>query len=90
MADSHTTSVTTAGPAPFTHDGYRLYVFDGEPRMVDKDIGERIGWKRTNQIRTLIKRNLAELEFYGLVRLVTSPIPQGGRGRGRTKDGTAP
>lgn len=87
MADSQTTSATTAGPVLFTHDGYKLYVFDGEPHMLDKDVGERIGWKKTNQIRSLIKRKFAELEFFGLVRLVISPIPQGGRGKGRTKDG---
>lgn len=88
MADSHPTSVTAAGPALFTHDGYRIYVFDGEPRMMDLDIGKRIGRKRAREIRDLIKDNLEDLEFYGLVRLVTAPIPQGGRGKGRTKDGT--
>lgn len=75
-------------PALFTHDGYRLYVFDGVPHMMDIDIGKRIGRKRAREIRDLIKENFEDLEFYGLVRLVTAPIPQGGRGKGRTEDGT--
>ena len=98
MADSQTTSVATAGPALFTHDGYRLYVFDGEPMMMDLDIGKRIGRKRAREIRALIKDNLEDLEFYGLVRLVTAPIPQGGprrdqgphRGADRGGEGTGP
>lgn len=88
MADSQTTCVATAGPALFTHDGYRLYVFDGEPRMMDVDIGKRIELAKATNIRTLIEANLADLEFYGLVHFENAPIPQGGRGRGRTKDGT--
>lgn len=87
MADSQTTSVTTAGPALFTHDGYRLYVFDGVPYMLDLDVGKRVERKRAREIRDLIKENFEDLEFYGLVRSLTAPIPQGGRGKGRTKDG---
>lgn len=81
MTDSQTTAVTTAEPALFTHDGYRLYVFDGEPRIMDVDIGKRIGRKKATNIRTMIEENLKDIEFYGLVRLVSAPIPQGGRPR---------
>lgn len=56
MADSHTTSVTTAGPALFTHDGYELYVFDGVPCMLDTDIGNRLGMAEDKAIRKLIER----------------------------------
>lgn len=63
MADSQTTSVTTAGPALFTHDGYRLHIFDGEPCMLDTDLGKRLGMAEAKAIRKLIKRQEANLRL---------------------------
>lgn len=68
MADSQTTSVTTVGPTLFTHDGYRLYVFDGEPCMFDEDLGTRLGFTRGRDVRKLIKRQEANLEIIGNLR----------------------
>lgn len=61
MADSHSTSVTIAEPALFTHDGYRLYVFDGVPCMLDTDLGKRLGMAEAKAIRKLIKRQESNL-----------------------------
>lgn len=55
------TSTKTMGdgaiePALFTHDGYRLHVFDGVPCMLDTDLGKRLGMAEDKAIRKLIER----------------------------------
>lgn len=55
------TSTKTMGdaalePALFTHDGYRLHVFDGVPCMLDTDLGKRLGMTEAKAIRRLTKR----------------------------------
>ena len=42
-----------------------LHDVDGEPRIRDVDLGERLGMARPDKIRQLIERNRAELETYG-------------------------
>jgi hypothetical protein len=88
MADSQTTSVTTAGPALFTYDGYVLYVFDGDPCMVQKDLGRRLGYAEDANISRLVEREWDDLKRFGLVRQPAEPKKHGGRGRGNVKDTT--
>lgn len=53
---------------------------DGEPRVRDVDLGERLGFERPRKIREIIERNRAELEgFGGLPRRGANPGPLGGR-----------
>lgn len=65
MANSQTSSVTTAGPALFTHDGYQLYVFDGVPCMLDTDLGQRLKMVEAKAVRRLIKRHETNLMMTG-------------------------
>lgn len=52
-------------PALFTHDGYRLYVSDDVPRMLELDIGSRLGMTEDRAIRKLIKRQEENLLLLG-------------------------
>lgn len=64
-ASSRTMSAGAIEPALFTHDGYRLHVFDGVPCMLDIDLGARLGMPEERAIRKLIERqeqNLLLLE----------------------------
>lgn len=57
-----------------------LRIVEGEARVIDTDIGERLGFARPDMIRQLIRRNLAEVEMHGrLSRSVTNPGSLGGR-----------
>ena len=61
-------------PALFTHDGYRLHVFDGVPCMLDTDLGARLGMAESKAIRKLIKRQEDNLILLGnLGRGVPNP-----------------
>lgn len=91
------TSTKTMGdgalePAIFTHDGYRIYVFEGVPYMTDDDLADRLGFGRERDIRKLIKRQEANLVLLdglghgvpnptlGLRHRVANPrSPKGGR-----------
>ena len=42
-----------------------LHDVDGEPRIRDVDLGERLGMARPTNIRGVIEKNRAELEAYG-------------------------
>jgi len=44
-----------------------LDAFDGEPRVLDLTVAERLGFLRPRAIRQLIERSKAELESYGLI-----------------------
>jgi hypothetical protein len=43
---------------------------DNEPRVLDVRLAERLEFKRLADIRELIERNRAELERYGIIRMV--------------------
>lgn len=54
--------------------------FDGEPRVRDLDLAERLGFERPRKIRELIERNKAEIEAMGVCPAVGQTHgPQGGR-----------
>jgi hypothetical protein len=40
---------------------------DGEPRILDLTLAERLGFTRPRTIRQLIERNRSELERYGVI-----------------------
>jgi len=42
-----------------------LVVFQGEPRVLDLQVAEVLGFSRNRSIRQMIERNRAELETYG-------------------------
>jgi hypothetical protein len=54
-----------AKPTVFHYEGRRLFLIDGEPRVVDVDLSEQLGREGERQIRTLIKRHVARLEKTG-------------------------
>lgn len=54
-----------AKPTVFHHEGRRLFLIDGEPRVVDVDLSEQLGREGERQIRILIKRHAARLEKRG-------------------------
>lgn len=57
-----------------------LVSIEGEPRIRDVDLAERLEFGRVTSIRILIARNAAELELYGsLHRRDANPGKQGGR-----------
>ena len=86
MADRQTTSVTIAEPTLFTYDGYKLYVFDGDPCMMQNDLGRRLGYSEDANISRLVEREWADLKRFGLVRRRAEPKKHGGRGKGNVKD----
>ncbi|MDQ0317763.1 hypothetical protein [Amorphus orientalis] len=53
---------------------------EGEPRIRDLDLADRLQWSRPREIRTLIARNLAELELHGGI-CCTTQQNTGRRGR---------
>lgn len=57
-----------------------LKMIDGEPRIYDLDLAERLGFERPLNIRNLIKRNEAKLLKFGVLSTMekTSGV-QGGR-----------
>ena len=55
-----------------------ITTIDNEPRVLDTDLGEALGFDRPRAIRHLIDRNLEELEGYG------SLATQRGESRGQT------
>jgi hypothetical protein len=52
---------------------------DGEPRILDLDIAERLGFDRPSNIRNLIDRNLGELRRYGVCFTMKQTPSGGGR-----------
>jgi hypothetical protein len=56
---------------------------DGEPRVRDIDLAERLGFDRPRDIRKLIERNLPEVETFGLARRRGASIKSG---KGRVSD----
>lgn len=54
-----------AGPSVFHHDGRRLLLIDGEPRIVDVDIGEGLAFDRSRDVRKIIARQVENLSFFG-------------------------
>lgn len=52
----------------------------GEPRVLDLDLGERLGFARPRDIRKIIDRNLPEIERFGFCATVAQNH-EGGRGR---------
>lgn len=51
---------------------------DGEPRVLDLELAERLGFERPRNIRQLIERNLEELERYGRCCTVQRRPEEGG------------
>ncbi|MCJ2098968.1 phage antirepressor KilAC domain-containing protein [Methylobacterium sp. E-046] len=57
-----------------------LHQRDGEARVLDADLGQRLGLARPTNIRQVIEANRAEIEaFGGLHSVRVNPGPQGGR-----------
>lgn len=57
-----------------------LLTLDGEPRIKDLILAERLGFERPREIRRLIERHRIELQgFGGLRHRNANPGPQGGR-----------
>lgn len=54
--------------------------FDGEPRIRDILIGERLGYDRPRDIRKNIEKNLAELESYGMCAKLARVVERENRG----------
>lgn len=54
-----------------------LHEIDGEPRVLDTDIGANLGFERPRKIRDLILRNINEFERFG------SLAPRRGKSRGQ-------
>jgi hypothetical protein len=54
-----------------------LDAFDGEPRILDLTVAERLGFTRPRTIRQLIERNRAELESYGPIAARRSDYHKG-------------
>lgn len=54
-----------------------LREMDGEPRVRDVDLAEKLGFDRPRKIRELIERNMAEVEMFG------SSAPRRGAYRGK-------
>jgi hypothetical protein len=50
---------------------------DGEPRIRDLTIADRLGYERPRKIRELIEANMAELQQYGLAPRRGAPITSG-------------
>lgn len=80
MTKAKTSRKTMGGgavePALFTHDGYRLHVFDGVPYMTDDDLADRLGFGRDRDIRKLIKRQEDNLRLLSdLGHGVPNPTP---------------
>lgn len=59
---------------------FGLAEIDGEPRVRDLDLAERLGFERPRKIRELIERNRAEIEAMGVCPAVGQTHgPKGGR-----------
>ena len=54
-----------ARPTVFHHEGRRLFLIDGEPRVVDVDIAAGLGYSRDRDFRALISRQRKGLAFFG-------------------------
>ncbi|SIR35622.1 hypothetical protein [Bosea sp. TND4EK4] len=54
-----------AKPRVFHHEGRRLFLIDGEPRVVDVDLATDLDREGGRYIRKLIKRHLVRLESKG-------------------------
>lgn len=52
-----------------------LRILDGEPRILDLRLAERLGYARPGKIRDLIRRNLDELTRYGDLRPESGCVP---------------
>lgn len=74
-------------PALFTHVGYRLYVFDDEPCMLQSDLGNKLGYAEDDNIARLVERQWESLKRFGLVRQRAEPKKHGERGKGNVKTG---
>lgn len=58
-----------AKPTVFHHEGRRLFLIDGEPRIVDVDLAQSTGLRRDRKIRDVIRAQRENLVFFGsLVR----------------------
>lgn len=72
-------------PAPMAvvdvpHKEITVTIIDGEPRVLDILVAERLGFERPRKIRELIERNLEEIEVYGVCPTVGKTSgPRGGR-----------
>lgn len=51
----------------FHHEGRRLFLIDGGPRIVDVDVGKAIGLTRERNVRSLIVRQMSNLVIDGPV-----------------------
>lgn len=56
-----------AKPTVFHHEGRRLFLIDGEPRIVDVDMGAEAGLKRRREIRDTIAAQLSNIVSFGKV-----------------------
>lgn len=56
-----------ARPTVFHHEGRRLFLIDGEPRIVDVDMGAEAGLKRRREIRDTIAAQLSNIVSFGKV-----------------------
>lgn len=77
---AETKAVTGTTVEPESSIGIALRVIDEEPRILDTDLAERLGFERHRTIREIIDRNASELINYGgLPRGTANPGPLGGR-----------
>lgn len=54
-----------ARPTVFHHEGRRLFVVNGEARIVDLDMAQQTGLKRERKIRDVIRAQRSNLAFFG-------------------------
>ena len=52
---------------------------DGEPRVFDLTLAERLGFERPRKIRDLIKRNQSKLQRFGIIATVAKIHDAAGR-----------
>ena len=61
----HSNLPQAAKPTVFHHEGRRLFLIDGEPRVVDVDLATDLDREGGRYIRKLVKRHLPRLENQG-------------------------
>lgn len=56
-----------------------LHTVNEEPRVLDTDLAERLGFERPRKVRELIDANREEIESYGILPRVRANEGQRGR-----------
>jgi hypothetical protein len=76
MSQSDETLPEAAKPRVYRHpDGRRLFIIDGEPRVVDVDIGKGLGYSRDRDFRALVSRQRKGLTYFGTLLKVDPGVP---------------